>query len=89
MTMPAEQCREHQCIVALVSGGGCLGCQEQGKPLPPARHVAGVVAIGCPPESLHRQAGQNSEKQVKVLVSSPESLHRQAVQFSEKQVKVI
>ena len=64
MTMPAEQCREHQCVVVLVSGGGCLGCQERGSPPPPARHVAGVAAIWSPPEFFHLEAGQNSEEQV-------------------------
>ena len=41
------------------------------------------------PESLHQEAGQNSEEhvegvEVEDLVSSPEYLHLQAVQCSEK-----
>ena len=47
--------------------GVVLGCQEQGKPLPPARRVVGVVATMSPPESLHRQAVQSSEQPVKVV----------------------
>ena len=47
--------------------GSCLGCQEQGRPLPPARHVVGVVALS-PPESLHLEAVQFPEEVVNEMM---------------------
>ena len=47
--------------------GAVVGCQEWGNPPSPARHVAGVVALVRHPESLHREAVQSSEQQVKMV----------------------
>ena len=69
--------------------GGCLGCQEQGVPQPPARRVVGVAASHDLPESLHLEADQSPEEPVNEMmyvypVHSPESLHPEAGQASGK-----
>ena len=62
--------------------GVVVGCQEQGIALPPARHVAGVVATISPPESLHQEADQSPEQPVNVVRGvaqvSSNSLHPEA-----------
>ena len=66
-----------------------VGCQEHGIALPPARHVAGVVATISPPESLHLEADQSPEESVNEMtcvypVHSPESIHPEAGLSSEE-----